>query len=303
MLTGIHFLLTYSCPFSCDHCFLHCTPESRGTFTLEQIRTTLDEAEKLGTVDTLFFEGGEPLLYFPLLVEGIRLAHARGFTTGMVTNAYPAKALEDALLWLSPLKAAGLDGLSISNDAFHYGEEAENPASIAKEAADQLGINAHTICIDPPQVTPGDPHGSGRGAPVIGGGARFRGRAAETLVADLPRRPVADLCQCPDEDLESPSRVHVDALGHVHLCQGMSMGNMWETPLSTLVSEYSPHDHPIAGPLIQGGPAALARALNFIPEAKEEPGYVDECHLCYSIRKAALERFPDTLAPAQVYGK
>ena len=26
MLTGIHFLLTYTSLFECDHCFLHCGP-------------------------------------------------------------------------------------------------------------------------------------------------------------------------------------------------------------------------------------------------------------------------------------
>ena len=33
MLTGIHFLLTYSCTSECDHCFLYCSPNAKGTFT------------------------------------------------------------------------------------------------------------------------------------------------------------------------------------------------------------------------------------------------------------------------------
>lgn len=46
MLTGIHFLLTYTCLFECDHCFLFCGPHMKGTFTLEKIEKVLDEAEK-----------------------------------------------------------------------------------------------------------------------------------------------------------------------------------------------------------------------------------------------------------------
>ncbi|HCY84478.1 MAG TPA: hypothetical protein DHV36_05020, partial [Desulfobacteraceae bacterium] len=256
MLTGIHFLLTYTCNFACDHCFLHCSPEARGTFTLDQVKTTLKEAKKTGTVSSVFFEGGEPLLYFPLLVESIRLAKKAGFSTGMVTNAYPAHCQADAALWLKPLKDAGLDFLSISNDSFHYGDNTENPAATALMAARQLELNTSSICIEQPIVeqpeleTPPEDAAedeTGKGAPVVGGGARFRGRAAEKLVGGLPRRPLACLKSCPDEDLAAPSRVHVDAYGHVHLCQGISMGNMWETPLSKLIAEYRPDTHPVAG--------------------------------------------------------
>ena len=74
MLTGIHFLLTYTCTFECDHCFLYCSPRAGGTFTAAQIRDVLDQARKLGTVESIYYEGGEPFLYYPVLVEGLRLA-------------------------------------------------------------------------------------------------------------------------------------------------------------------------------------------------------------------------------------
>ncbi|MGQ9881439.1 MAG: radical SAM protein [Armatimonadota bacterium] len=70
MLTGIHFLLTYKCPYGCDHCFVYDSPRARGTFTLAQIVAVLEEAQKLGTVQTVFFEGGEPFLYYPLCWKG-----------------------------------------------------------------------------------------------------------------------------------------------------------------------------------------------------------------------------------------
>ena len=298
MLTGIHFLLTYACNFECDHCFLYCSPGTRGTFTLKQVKTTLNEAKKLGTINSIFFEGGEPFLYYPLLKASLTLATAAGFKTGVVTNAYPASTVEDAGLWFEPLQKAGLDFLSISNDGFHYGDSPDNPAVTALAAAEKLGINTASICIEPPEVINDPPGEKDRGAPVVDGGPRFRGRAVEKLVKDLPLRPWESLCQCPDEDLANPSRVHVDPFGHVHLCQGISMGNMWETPLSELVDKYQPESHPIVAPLIKGGPAELAKELGVTP-AK---GYVDECHLCYTARKAVMERFPKILAPGQVYG-
>ncbi|MCP4607126.1 MAG: radical SAM protein, partial [Planctomycetes bacterium] len=135
MLTGIHFILTYTCNFECDHCFLYSSPKSQGTFTISQVTEVLDEAVKIGTIKSIFYEGGEPFMFFPLLVESIKLASARGFRVGIVTNAYGANSEEDAELWLRPLAESGVSFLNISNDAFHYGEEPETPATIALSTA------------------------------------------------------------------------------------------------------------------------------------------------------------------------
>ena len=301
MLTGIHFILTYTCNFECDHCFLYCSPKSKGTFTIRQITEVLDQAQKINTVEWIYFEGGEPTLFFPLLCEGIKRSKERGFKVGVVTNAYGAQTEEDAELWLRPLAQAGLTHIDISNDSFHYGEELNNPATIASATAKSLGIETSSICIESPKVMEPLSGDEDKGRPVVGGSAKFRGRAAEKLSGDLPRRPWQDFRECPYENLESPSRVHVDSYGTVHICQGISMGNMWTTSFSELVKTYQSASHPICGPLIRGGPAELARALGVISE-KSDAGYIDACHLCYLTRKEVIDTFPDYLTPRQVYG-
>jgi hypothetical protein len=298
MLTGIHLLLTYACNFECDHCFLYCGPQSEGTFTLDQIGAVLEDAEKVGAVEIVYFEGGEPFLYYPLMVEGVRMARERGFQAGIVTNCYWATTEEDAQLWLEPLASLGIADLSVSDDEFHHGAEEDNPARRAVRAATRLGIPCDTICIDEPTVEVGIEKEQERGRPVIGGGAMFRGRAAEKLVGGLPTRPWRELTECPYEDLRDPGRVHLDPFGHVHLCQGLSMGNMWKSTLAALLNDFDPDSHPICGPLLEGGPALLARRYG----VEEEAEYVDECHLCYATRLALLDRFPQYLAPRQVYG-
>jgi hypothetical protein len=298
MLTGIHFLLTYACNLECEHCFLYCGPHSQGTFTLAQVEDALDQAGELGTVEGVYFEGGEPFLYYPLLVEGVSLARARGFQPGIVTNCYWATSEPDAELWLRPLAALGLADLSVSDDAFHYGAVEDSPAQRALRVARRMGIPSEVICIDAPTVETEGGKGQERGRPIIGGGAMFRGRAAERLVRGLPTRPWEELAECAYENLRDPGRVHVDSFGHVHLCQGLCMGNTWQTALSDLAQRYRPEDHPICGPLLRGGPAQLARELDV--DHQEE--YVDECHLCYSLRLALIDRFPQYLAPRQVYG-
>lgn len=298
MLTGVHFLLTYSCTSECDHCFLYCSPNMTGTFTLSRLREALGQASAIKSVRWVYFEGGEPFLFYPLMLEGIRMARDLGLQTGVVTNSYWATSEENALLWLKPLHDLGVADLSLSDDAFHYGEDGDNPAKVALAAARKLGLPVDTICIARPEKAEGAEGPAAKGTPVTGGNVQYRGRAVEKLTAGLARTPWMQFTECSHEDLEDPQRVHVDPFGNVHICQGLTIGNMWDSPLSELVAKYDPHAHPICGPLIRGGPAELARHHG-VPH---DEGYVDECHMCFETRKALIDRFPLYLTPLQVYG-
>lgn len=76
------------------------------------------------------------------------------------------------------------------------------------------------------------------------------------------------------------------------------MGNMWQTPLSELVSNYAADSHPICEPLAEGGPVLLAKEYNL----RHQGEYVDACHFCYLLRLSLLTTFPEYLTPRQVYG-
>ena len=294
MLESIHFLLSYNCNFQCDHCFLFCGPNAGGTFRIEQICAVLDQAVEVGTVKSVCFEGGEPMLYYPLVLEGIRQARQRGMTGGIVTNAYWATSVEDAKLWLRPLHDLGVSSITMSDDSLHYGESKGTHQQRVADAARELGMKSSTICTERPSV-----EHKGDGTPEkIAGGVMFRGRAAAKLTHGLPTRPWDSFTKCSREKLDGSGRVHVDCYGTVHLCQGLSLGNLWEKPLKQLLDEYKPEEHPIVGPLKRGGPAQLVREY----ELPHQAGYVDECHLCYEARRTLRGRFPGFLAPGQVYG-
>jgi MoaA/NifB/PqqE/SkfB family radical SAM enzyme len=298
MLSGVHFILTYMCNSECDHCFLYGSPQAKGTFTLNQLKQVFTELPRIGTIESVYFEGGEPFLFYPLMVEGIKLAREMGFKTGIVTNAYWANSPKDAELWLKPLSELELSDLSVSEDTFHSDEEEESKASYAIAAAKKLGIPSSSICIEPPTVEAKESRGFTKGEPIVGGGVKFRGRAVDSLAEGLPGKDWRDFTECPDEDLKNPQRVHLDSFGNVHLCQGLSMGNMWKTPLSKLVQDYDCDSHPLCSGLARGGPAKLAREFG----TTEEREYIDACHLCYLSRLKLLDRFPQYLGPKQVYG-
>ena len=126
----------------------------------------------------------------------------------------------------------------------------------------------------------------------------YRGRALETLVSRAPRRPWTQFTQCPCEDLREPGRLHVDPFGNLHICQGISLGNMFERSLREICEQYDPDSHPITGPLLAGGPVELIRRYDL----PHEEAYADACHLCEHARRALREQFPAILMPDQMYG-
>ena len=126
----------------------------------------------------------------------------------------------------------------------------------------------------------------------------FRGRAVEKLADRVVGRPWHEFTECPHENLRDPGRVHVDPFGHVEICQGISLGNIFETTLHEICASFAPDDHAIVGPLVAGGPAALVRSYD-VPHVEL---YADACHLCDAARRPLRSRFPDQLAPDQMYG-
>jgi MoaA/NifB/PqqE/SkfB family radical SAM enzyme len=293
-LTGLHLLLTYQCTFECEHCFVWGSPWQCGTMTIAQIREILDQSKDTESVEKIYFEGGEPFLYYAVMLKGAQVAAGMGFKVGLVSNAYWANSHEDALAFLSPLREF-IEDLTISSDLYHYSEQMSRQAKNATSAAEELGILVSVICVGQPEETEAS---NSLGQLTDGSAVMLRGRAASKLAARLTPRAWDIFTTCPHEDLRDPGRAHLDPLGNLHICQGISLGNVFETPLKELCEKYDPDNHPICGPLIAGGPAALVTEYSLAHAEK----YADGCHLCYEARLALRTRFPEILRPDQMYG-
>jgi len=295
-LSGLHLLLTYQCNLECDHCFVWGSPWQSGTMSTRQIWKILCQAKELGSVEWIYFEGGEPFLYYPILLKGVRQAARLEFSVGVVSNGYWATNLKDALEWLRPF-AGLIDDLSISSDLYHWSERLSIQAKTARQAADQLRIPVGIISIAQPE--------DANAAAAIGqlpageSAVMYRGRAAAQLAKRARLHPWEQFTQCPYENLREPGRVHVDPSGNLHICQGIALGNLFETPLREICDSYDPDSHPITGPLLDGGPAELVQRYELPHQAK----YADACHLCDHARRQLRMRFPEILSPDSIYGE
>jgi hypothetical protein len=221
-----------------------------------------------------------------------------GFKTGIVSNGYWATSLEDARAAMEPF-AGCLHALSVSTDFFHYDEFISDQSRFTEEIAKILDISSSTISIASPTVNGESCVEETRGTlPPGESDVMYRGRAAVNLIDKAGRKPWDTFVECPYEDLVEPGRVHLDALGNLHICQGISIGNIREKPLKEICAEYDPYSHPIVNVLLEGGPAALVQQFDL----PHDEGYADACHLCYNSRLLLRERFPHWLAPDQIYG-
>jgi hypothetical protein len=296
-LDSLHILLTYTCNYECDHCFAWGSPWQSGVFTLESMLQVLHQAHDAGTIREIYFEGGEPFLYYPLLLESVRWSSALGFSSGVVSNGYWATSEDDAQLWLEPLAGAGLTAIDVSHDHFHDRSEIFQTCEYIEKTARDLGLTTGTITINHSGESR-DPTLWRPGLPLTGGDVMFRGRAAELLVEDLPKQPWDSFPTCPYEDLADPKRLHLDPLGNLHLCQGLVIGNLFRQPLTQILDEYDVHRSPPVEALVTGGPSLLIE--RYLPD--RQSCYVDACHACYTARTRMRAVFPEILMPDQMYG-
>jgi MoaA/NifB/PqqE/SkfB family radical SAM enzyme len=291
-LSSLHILLTYQCTYECDHCFVWGSPRQTGVLTISSLEKILGQARDAG-VKSVYFEGGEPFLYYPILVSGVRKASELGLSVGIVSNAYWATSVQDAAEWLRPL-AGRIENLTVSSDLFHcdrpFGEAPQNALAAAK----LLGVGTGVISIDQPGDGAPQPFGQLDGESAV----MYRGRAARSLALERMEQPWHTLEACPFEDLRDPGRVHVDPFGNVHLCQGLLIGNIFSSTLKEVCDSYDPETHPVCHLLLHGGPAALVSEYG-LPHRQ---AYADACHLCYEARVKLRPRLGQLLGPDQVYG-
>jgi hypothetical protein len=293
-LTSLHVLLTYRCNLECDHCFVWGSPLQTGTMSPALLGQILEQARDTGSIESIYFEGGEPFLCYGTLVAGVRTAKRLGFKVGLVSNGYWATSPERALRLLQPFVGL-VDDLLISNDVYHWPGAPGRAARTAAAAARQLGLPLSEIHIAEPEAGQASPTGQ---LPAGEHGVMYRGRAAARLAQRAATQPWEALSTCPYENLVEPGRVHVDPYGYLHICQGIALGNLTQTPLRELCQAYEAAAHPITGAVLAGGPAELVRRFD-LPHAA---AYADACHLCDHARRQLRSRFPAILAPDEQYG-
>jgi hypothetical protein len=232
------------------------------------------------------------------MVKAVEEAVNLGFHVEILSNCYWAACPEDAIEWLSPIAEAKDVELSLSSDLYH-GESWEiGEVKNAVKAANALNMKVGVIAVKYKDTEVPCPNNI-EGAKVDLWELMYRGRAFSKLTEKANKKPWREFTKCPYENFANQERIHIDPLGYVHVCQGISIGNAWQKPFSKIIEEYNPYENPILEPLVRGGPVALIEKFGL----PHDEVYADACHLCCAARCMLRDKYPDMLVPDQMYGE
>ncbi|TES90536.1 MAG: radical SAM protein [Candidatus Cloacimonadota bacterium] len=315
-LKCLTFLMTYKCTSECKHCLYRASPYQDNLISLKDVKRDLRNLKSIHSIDSIYFFGGEPLLYFELLVSLIqevkKLEIPNWETIGIITNGFWGKNDSVAKKYAKGLKEAGLNSFVISVDAFHQEFVPIDAVKGTIRAAKEVGIEWIKINGKSFGDTEANNHYNQQTKRLIKELEQefdvdeidvrplmVAGRAADTLAKYLPMIELTSV-KCKRDDIRNPTYIEIDPNGWVWICCGIAIGNTRKTSISEIIRGYEYKKHPILCRIGDKEPVGL---LELAIEKGYKPlnGYAGRCHLCFSVRRFLRPFYPEILVPAHVY--
>lgn len=319
-ISSVDFLITFRCNAQCKHCTYNAGPSNRGHMKVTDAKRWLSALASNHPLQSITIHGGEPLLYFPNYCLERILRYATDLSIprrGIITNGFWAINKETARKILSKLKSSGLTNITFSVDRFHQEYIPIKTVRIGIEEAVELGFS-EVVVLSHYLVSTKAKNNHNKltnqalakiedisGVQIRKFNASLYGRAAETLVKNLVKSTTlpAGPCNFPywlRNGIQDPKAIEIDFNGHITLCPGICIGNAKHQSLTHILDNYDPQEHPILKTIAQEGPLGLTKiADDFGIEYPQR--FVDECHLCYELRRLLRPYFPSHLAPPSCY--
>ena len=317
-------ILSYRCHSGCKHCLYNCGPGwEKEPMSPEVLRQALQAVTAWPQPPQVHFTGGEPFLYFPLLLEGAHLANELGIVSYVETSAGWCVDDAETVERFAELQRAGLQAVLISCSPFHA--ERIPPARTVRafRAALQIFGSSGVILylpeflqviqrFDVERPTPISQYveefgveGARRilwqGYGIISGGRS--GYELGHLVSRYPATTFAE-ADCA-ADILYAHHSHLDLYGNYisGFCGGLTVGD-WHDLRQLLADFRAKRYPPLIEVLIEEGPYGLlqlARDRHDYEPLSE--GYAGKCHLCVDVRRhlVATGKFKE-LRPQAFYG-
>jgi hypothetical protein len=319
----IGIILTYRCASNCKHCIYNCGSKwPKDAMSPEMLREAL---EVLGTWEQcpqVHFTGGEPFLYFDLLLEGTRIATELGITAYLETSGAWCTDENQTRKKFQALKEAGLKAVLVSCSPFHA--EHVPPVRTLRAASTAIAIfGLHRVTIYQAQFLAmmkrfgiDHPTPLSRYEETFGTAETYHllwegfgiipgGRSGYALDHLTPKHPAETFAHdnCAGTLLYAPHS-HFDLYGNYipGFCGGLTLGD-WRR-LSQIKMDFQVgHFSPLLKVLIDQGPYGLMKmAREKYGYISTESGYVGKCHLCVDVRRHIAKRGAfEGLRPQEFY--
>jgi hypothetical protein len=293
-------ILTYRCHSGCKHCLYNCGAAwGMEAMSREMLRQALEILAGWDRPPQVHLTGGEPFIFFDLLLEGTRMAAELGITVYAETDAMWCTDDERARERFGALRDAGMAAVLISCSPFHA--EKIPPVRTVRAVRTALGVFGPrgVIVYLPEFIQVVQQFGLERPTPITryeellgveqasqllwgGYGIIAGGRAGYKLghlVEPQPAEAFAD--ESCAGNIVYAHHSHMDLYGNFipAFCGGLTVAD-WrsEDPLKRPYSE-------LVELLIESGPVGLFEMAQKRYEYRPLPGgYAGKCHLCVDVR-------------------
>lgn len=298
-------IMTYKCQAKCRHCLYCCGPEWRDAMDIETARAALQATLCWDHRYQVHLTGGEPFLYFSLLLAATEMGARLGISCYLETNAGWCKDMEQSVEKFTALRDAGLQAVLISCSPFHAeriplartwtGIQAAIAVFGSSRVIVYLSHSANQIAqFGLEEPVPLTRYEDELGLPqarhilwddygIIPGGRA--GYALARYASHSPARALRGL-SCAGELLYAPHS-HLDLYGNYipGFCGGLTLGS-WRD-MSQLRATYRARQYPpLIEILIRAGAYGLyefaCAEYDYIERAE---GYAGKCHLCVDVRR------------------
>jgi len=316
----IGIILSYRCHSGCKHCLYNCGPRwSKEPMSIDVLRRALETVAGWPNPPQVHLTGGEPFLFFDLLLEGTRMAADLGITAYVETSAMWCVDEDVAGERFRRLRDAGLSAVLVSCSPFHAVKIPPIRTLNAVRAALQVFGSSRTIVylaeflqivqqFDLESPTPLERYeeqfGAERASQILWGGYGIisGGRAGYKLGHLVECQPAEVFGEenCAGNILYAPHS-HMDLYGNYipAFCGGLTAAD-WH------IEDPFQRPHPeLVELLIEHGPYGLFAMAQERYDYRPLPGdYAGKCHLCVDVRWHLAEVKPDDypeLRPVSFY--
>ena len=252
-INQLAFLLTYKCTSECRHCCYSSSPRKDSVMLLEDGKRYLRELKSNYPIKVVSFVGGEPFLYFELLVALIEEATRLQIPNKVLTNGFWGKNEFTAKEYAERLKCAGLNELHVSVTAYHQEFTPVDAVRSVFQAAKKAVIEeVNDEAANSLKKTKWHEDSSEEfDTKDVSNPPWMVGRAIDKLAKYFPMFPVTEVpvgvheCHLENKDTVSQGHFEIDPDGFVSICPGIVIGNARETSISDIVRGDACKSHPL----------------------------------------------------------
>jgi hypothetical protein len=304
-LNRLEYSITYQCSSKCRHCYAPAEqpPGSPQHIDADLAIHIVREIGLVSDLNSVMTFGGEPLLY-PEVVYRI---HAEAQALGIphrhvITNGYWTRDEGKIRTIARSLAQSGVNGVSISVDAFH---QEYVPIEVVKRSATALwdagiqnvrwnpcwlvsendgnayNLQTRAILDELETALPMIPADDGN-VMEPEGKARANFRDYFQTAFEWPRKSCQDVPYM--DRLDDVRTICVEPSGDIPVC-GWVLGNAARENITQILARYDPYADPTMKLILEEGVAGIVRQAQALGIALRQEGYFSICDLCTSLRQ------------------